>query len=55
MQTMIPKNKLSKKARREMDRQRRAVWEMNPATRVKPSAKTYRREKYRVTAKFLSE
>lgn len=47
MQTIIPKRKMSKKAQREMNRQRRAVWSMNPTTRVKPSAKIYRREKMR--------
>ncbi len=55
MQVMIPKSKLSKKARREIDRQRRAVWEMNPATRVKPSGKAYRREKYRAITRLFAE
>ena len=55
MQMMIPKNKLSKKARREIDRQRRVVWEMNPTTRVKPSGKTYRRENYRAITRLFAE
>ena len=55
MQMMIPKNKLSKKARRKIDRQRRVVWDMNPTTRVKPSGKGYRREKNRAIMKLLAE
>ena len=42
---MIPKEKLSKKARREMDRQKRETWLRNPATRVKESGKVYSRKR----------
>lgn len=37
------REKLSKKARREMDQSRRAVWNMSPVTRVKQSDKAYNR------------
>ena len=47
MQTIIFKRKMPKKAQREMNKQRRVVWGMNPITRVKLSAKIYRREKMR--------
>jgi len=40
---MIPKEKMSKQARREMNRERRTQWDMNPVTRVKESKKLYRR------------
>ena len=35
----IPKAKLSKKARQEMDRQQRKTWEYCPVTRVIPNKK----------------
>ena len=41
---MVPKDKLSKKARRELDRQKRETWSMNPVTRVKESGKKYSRK-----------
>lgn len=42
---MIPKEKLPKKARREMDKQKRETWPRNPATRVKESGKVYSRKR----------
>ncbi len=42
---MIPKEKLPKKARREMDKQKRETWLRNPATRVKESGKVYSRKR----------
>lgn len=50
---MIPKAKISKKARRDLDRKQRRVWEMSPVTRVKESGKEYRREKYRLEMSAL--
>jgi hypothetical protein len=38
-------SKLSKKAKRELDSRQRNVWNINPATRVKPSGKLYSRKK----------
>ena len=43
MEKLISKEKLSKKARREMDLARRNVWGMSPITRVKKSGKVYNR------------
>ena len=40
---MVSKDKMSKKARREMARERRIVWSMSPVTRVKKSGKVYNR------------
>ena len=42
----IPKQKLSKKAKRELDQTHRQVWgEINPVTRKFDSKKIYKREK----------
>jgi len=41
----IPKEKLSKKAKRLQDNAVRQTWGSNPVTRVKKSKKTYKREK----------
>lgn len=40
---MIPMDKMSKKARRLQDRQRRVTWGFSPVSRVKKSKKRYRR------------
>ena len=41
----IPKNKLRKKARRELDRQQRRVWQLSPVTKMVESKKVYKRKK----------
>ena len=41
----VPKNKLSKKARKELDRQRRVTWDFSPVTRTVDSRKLYNRRK----------
>ena len=41
----IPRGKLSKKARKELNALGRAVWELNPATRRVESKKLYDRKK----------
>ena len=41
---MIPKNKMSKKARKELNDQKRVTWDFSPVTRVKPSKKIYNRK-----------
>ena len=43
---MIQKSKMSKKAQREMNNQKRVSWNFSPVTRVKPSAKIYSRKNY---------
>lgn len=41
---MIPYNKLSKKAKKEMNASRRTTWGFSPISRVKPSKKIYSRK-----------
>lgn len=41
---MISKNKMSKKARKELDKQQRVTWGFSPVSRVKPSGKIYSRK-----------
>lgn len=42
---MISKNKLSKKARRELDKQQRVTWAFSPIFRIKQSKKVYNRKR----------
>jgi hypothetical protein len=42
---MISRNKMSKKARRELDKQKRATWNFAPTTRIKQSKKIYNRKR----------
>jgi hypothetical protein len=44
---MISKNKLSKKARRELDKQKRVTWDFSPVSRIKESKKVYNRKRLR--------
>ena len=41
----IPKGKLSKKAQKELNRQRRVIWEFSPVTKTVDSKKIYNRKK----------
>ncbi len=45
MKQFIPKEKLSKKARRALDRERRRVWAFSPVTRTVENKKRYNRKK----------
>lgn len=45
MKHFIPRDKLSKKARRKLDSQKRAVWDFCPATRTIKSKKEYNRKR----------
>ena len=47
MKGMIPRDKMSRKTRKEMDAAKRNVWPMNPVTRVRESGKIYDRKKFR--------
>ncbi len=47
MKKFIPRDKLSKKARRELDLARRRTWEINPVSRKGKDAKKYDRKKAR--------
>lgn len=48
MSDFIARDKMSKKAKREMDNSKRVVWQFRPTTRVKPSAKIYSRKNTRL-------
>lgn len=42
---MISKSKMSKKAQKELNSQKRVTWGFSPVSRVKPSKKIYNRKK----------
>lgn len=42
---MISKNKMSKKAQKELNSQKRVTWEFSPVSRVKQSKKVYNRKR----------
>ena len=44
MKGMVPRNKMSKKARKELAKGKRNFWRLNPVTRVRGSAKAYNRK-----------
>lgn len=45
--TFIPAEKLSKKARRQLNREKRRLWDIDPRTKVVQSKKRYsRKEKH---------
>ena len=41
MARFIPKDKLSKKAQKELNRQRRVIWDFSPVTKTVDSKKIY--------------
>lgn len=46
MEKFIPYEKLSKKAKRELDRKKRGTWGgLNPVTRMPPNPRAYNRRK----------
>ena len=45
MAKFIPKGKLSKKAQKELNRQRRVTWEFSPVIKTVDSRKIYSRKK----------
>lgn len=44
MKAMVPRTKLAKRLRCEMDKQRRVTWGFSPMTRRKEGAKAYSRQ-----------
>lgn len=53
MEKFIPYQKLSKKARRELDRKRRVTWgNVNPGTRHEPNPKAYQRHAKHKTMEY---
>ena len=45
MAKFVPKEKMSKKARREINRQRRVTWDFSPVTKTVESRKIYSRKR----------
>ena len=45
MERFIPKEKMSKKARRQLERRQRLIWEVSPVTKVFRSKKQYSRKR----------
>ena len=45
MARFVPQDKLSKKARKELNRQKRVTWEFSPVTKTVESKKVYSRKK----------
>lgn len=45
MQPFVPRDKMSKRRRAALDRQKRVVWDMRPVTKVNKSKKLYDRKK----------
>ena len=45
MAKFIPKDKLSRKAQKELNRQRRVTWNFSPVTRTVDSRKIYSRKR----------
>ena len=45
MARFVPKEKLSKKAQKELNRQRRTMWDFRPVTKTVDSKKLYNRKK----------
>ena len=48
MSGFVPYEKLSKKKKRELDRQRRNTWGISPITRRPENPKAYKRKKQRL-------
>ena len=45
MARFVPKDKLSKKAQKELNRQRRVTWDFSPVTKTIDSEKLYSRKR----------
>ena len=45
MARFVPKDKLSKKAQKELNRQRRTMWDFSPVSRAVDSKKLYNRKR----------
>ena len=48
MKKMVPRDKMSRKAKRALDLEKRSVWPMSPVTRVRESGKLYSRNKVKM-------
>lgn len=47
MKKFVPYEKMSKKQRREIDKAKRSMWDINPVTRKTENKKAYNRKKLR--------
>ena len=45
MARFVPKNKLSRKAQKELNRQGRVMWDVSPVTKIVENRKLYKRKK----------
>ena len=57
MTRFIPREKMGRKARRELDRRNRAVWSVSPVTRTIGSKKRYNRKRkgtHEIEERFVS-
>ena len=45
MARFVPKDKLNKKAQKELNRQRRTMWDFSPVTKTVDSKKRYNRKR----------
>ncbi len=45
MKRFVPRDKMSKRQKKELDTQKRTVWEVNPTTKIVKSKKVYDRKK----------
>ena len=45
MKTFVPRDKMSKRARKRLDAQNRTTWEFSPVTKIVKSKKVYDRKK----------
>ena len=54
MRHFVAREKLAKKARRELDLKQRTTWTLNPVTRCPPAPKAYNRNKTRREARNLT-
>lgn len=45
MEQFIPKDKMSKKKKKELDEHGRVTWEFSPSTRIIPNKRVYDRKK----------
>lgn len=49
---MISRNKMSKKAQAELNKQRRVTWDFSPTTRIKQSKKVYDRSRFKAAERI---
>lgn len=52
MMKFIPREKMSKKARKELDQSRREMWSVPPATRKIENKKHYNRKTHKACIRF---